>query len=622
MAITKYEATHTGQQIDDAVTAVAEAQLNGGIASQNALDTKLSNNFTATATVTDTGGEPSVVITPGGTVSAPTLAFAFKNVVGPTGVGIKNQTITYAQSASGVTPPSSSSDWSNIIPEVTSGNYLWTRVAFQYTDNTASQPFYAVSPQGIEGTPGVGIDKILVTYAWNNSQTTPPTSGWSAAIPSRDSTDTVLWTKMDIYLSNNPQAIYQSITIPASTGPRGPQGVKGMGIESSSTSYTMSESGTVIPTSGWVNDITTIEAKPGWYLWSRTRFTYEDDTYSSYIYTKAIQGTEGTEGAVGTQGPQGKSITAVNVQYSGNNTDWHDPPFDTSSYGTYYIRFKYTWLDPATDTTSTTYSSSAAVSNGISIRSSQVYYAKSNNGSTPPDLYDDDGGVDTTIWKNSIADVGTIEAAQFLWSWTRISYSRSLPSTNIFSVSQKGDVGDAPNLGFTATIDNNVGTPSVEVTGPVVGEDGVARYTFVFTNMKGATGATGNPGQNGESPTITMGTVTTGAAGTNASASLTGTYPNYVLNLTIPRGNTGPAGTAASGTYNLTTSSWTGSSAPYVATITHSYGWRPFVSIWSATSPYEEYSATVKSTASNTITITSNVKIALKVQIMSSGATS
>ena len=38
--------------------------------------------------------------------------------------------------------------------------------------------------------------------------------------------------------------------------------------------------------------------------------------------------------------------------------------------------------------------------------------------------------------------------------------------------------------------------------------------------------------------TLTIGTVTTGAPGTQASASITGISPNFVLNLTIPQGAT------------------------------------------------------------------------------------
>ena len=37
------------------------------------------------------------------------------------------------------------------------------------------------------------------------------------------------------------------------------------------------------------------------------------------------------------------------------------------------------------------------------------------------------------------------------------------------------------------------------------------------------------------------GTVTTGAPGTDATATITGTSPDFVLNLTIPQGPTGPA---------------------------------------------------------------------------------
>ena len=49
-------------------------------------------------------------------------------------------------------------------------------------------------------------------------------------------------------------------------------------------------------------------------------------------------------------------------------------------------------------------------------------------------------------------------------------------------------------------------------------------------------GQDGATGQTGATPHLTIGTVTTGAAGTNASATITGTDENPVLNLTIPRG--------------------------------------------------------------------------------------
>ena len=42
--------------------------------------------------------------------------------------------------------------------------------------------------------------------------------------------------------------------------------------------------------------------------------------------------------------------------------------------------------------------------------------------------------------------------------------------------------------------------------------------------------------------TLQIGTVTTGAPGSMAAASITGVSPNFILNLTIPQGPTGPTG--------------------------------------------------------------------------------
>ena len=59
---------------------------------------------------------------------------------------------------------------------------------------------------------------------------------------------------------------------------------------------------------------------------------------------------------------------------------------------------------------------------------------------------------------------------------------------------------------------------------------------------KGEKGDTGAKGADGQTPNISIGTITTGAAGTNASASISGTTPNLTLNLTIPKGDKGDKG--------------------------------------------------------------------------------
>ncbi|MCC3246130.1 hypothetical protein LG047_12500 [Methylocystis sp. WRRC1] len=65
---------------------------------------------------------------------------------------------------------------------------------------------------------------------------------------------------------------------------------------------------------------------------------------------------------------------------------------------------------------------------------------------------------------------------------------------------------------------------------------------------QGPAGPQGAAGAAGPVNTLTIGTVTTGAAGSSAAATITGAAPNQTLSLTIPRGDAGPANTLTIGT--------------------------------------------------------------------------
>lgn len=58
----------------------------------------------------------------------------------------------------------------------------------------------------------------------------------------------------------------------------------------------------------------------------------------------------------------------------------------------------------------------------------------------------------------------------------------------------------------------------------------------------------GEDGKDGVTPNLSIGTVTTLSAGSNATASITGTKENPILNLGIPKGADGSGGSGGSGT--------------------------------------------------------------------------
>ena len=70
---------------------------------------------------------------------------------------------------------------------------------------------------------------------------------------------------------------------------------------------------------------------------------------------------------------------------------------------------------------------------------------------------------------------------------------------------------------------------------------------------KGDTGSNGRDGANAVNPTFTIGTVTTVPSGSNATVTLTGTYPNLVLNFEIPSGDSSGGEGIDTSTFQLKT---------------------------------------------------------------------
>ena len=112
------------------------------------------------------------------------------------------------------------------------------------------------------------------------------------------------------------------------------------------------------------------------------------------------------------------------------------------------------------------------------------------------------------------------------------------PSTIVVGTTTTGDSGTDASVTNSGTAENVV-LDFVIPEGPTgpAGLDGATGPT----GPAGLDGATGPTGPTGATPTLTIGTVTTGDPGTEASATITGTAPDFVLILTIPQGPTGPA---------------------------------------------------------------------------------
>ena len=113
-----------------------------------------------------------------------------------------------------------------------------------------------------------------------------------------------------------------------------------------------------------------------------------------------------------------------------------------------------------------------------------------------------------------------------------------------------GTAGEAATVTVGTTTTGDAGT-NASVTNTGTAQNAVLNFT-IPRGETGATGPQGPAGTAGEAATVTVGTTTTGDAGTNASVTNTGTAQNAVLNFTIPRGETGatgPQGTTATNEY-------------------------------------------------------------------------
>lgn len=233
-------------------------------------------------------------------------------IAGKDGVGIAATEVMYASSKSATEAPAGG--WSTQVPTVPGGQYLWTRTRWRYTDQT-DEIGYSVSRigeqgpkgdagrDGIAGKNGIGLKSTSISYGISPNDSAVP-GVWASQVPSLIKGQ-YLWTRtIWSYTDSTTETGYQKTYIPkdGNDGKNGIAGKDGVGIKSTTITYAGSTSGTVAPTSNWTSTIPNVQ--PGFFLWTRTVWTYTDDT-SETGYSVSKIGETGPRGVQGLQGPQG-----------------------------------------------------------------------------------------------------------------------------------------------------------------------------------------------------------------------------------------------------------------------------------------------------------------------------
>lgn len=311
-------------------------------------------------------------------------------------------------------------------------------------------------------------------------------------------------------------------------------------IKNTTVTYQVGDSNTKAPTGTWSPNIPSVPV--GKYLWTRTVFTYSDDTISTSYGISSIgaKGDKGDTGATGQQGPQGEKgrNSYFHIKYSSvaNPTSSSQITETPSTYiGTYTDDIetdstdpkKYTWqrLEGAKG------DQGIPGTNGINGKTSYLHiaYANSSDGRTGFDVSNATGKLYIGQYTDFVEADSTDPKK---YSWTKIKGDTGAKG-------DKGDTGaagkgvkstavtyQASNNGTTVPTGTwNSSVPSVSA-GQYLWTRTIITYTDNTTSilysvsrngMNGTNGINGTNGQNGKS----IGSVVNYYLATNANTGVT-----------------------------------------------------------------------------------------------------
>lgn len=214
---------------------------------------------------------------------------------------------------------------------------------------------------GIAGKDGVGLSSTVITYAASTSASVAPSSEWNTQVPTV-AEGSYLWTKTVWNYTDSTSETGYSVARMGADGDRGQDGIAGkdgVGIKTTLIEYAVNTSGTVRPTTGWATSIP--NTPEGQYLWTRTKWTYTDNTTETG-YSVAKQGAKGATGSTGATGPNGVGIASTIIEYNKSTSSTTKPTTGWTSAIPSISGGEYLWTRTTLNYTNSTKAESYTVS--------------------------------------------------------------------------------------------------------------------------------------------------------------------------------------------------------------------------------------------------------------------
>lgn len=207
---------------------------------ENSGTSKVKITFRTTATIAVACEATISVVVDGITVNKKfsfAIAKAGTNGRNGTSVTVKSTSVTYQVGSSGTTKPTGT--WSEDIPSVGNGQYLWTKTVVTYSDGKSTEA-YSVSYKGTNGTNGtsVTVKSTEVTYQTSTSGTTAPTGTWNPTVPTV-ANGQFLWTKTVVTYSDGKSTTSYSVSYKGTNGTNGKDGADAITMTITSSNGTV-----------------------------------------------------------------------------------------------------------------------------------------------------------------------------------------------------------------------------------------------------------------------------------------------------------------------------------------------------------------------------------------------